>query len=308
MSGLPETPDNGNPAAGQGAGEGRRIFRCGLAALVGRTNAGKSTILNALTGSKITIVSPKPQTTRENIHGIVNRPEGQIVFVDTPGFYDAGGFKLAMTLHEKARQALKDVDVIVHVADPSRAIGREDKMTIEALSGLKQPKILCLNKSDLANRPHVDGWMQMSGNYRAVVDVSGLKRLNLEALVQAVIVCLPEGPPLYPEGQITNASREFAAGEIIREKIYLLTGQEVPYKTAVEVGAIETRQDREGRPMVVVKASIITCSEHYQRMLIGAGGRKISELGTAARKELEAFFGTKVFLDMDVVVDRKLFS
>ncbi len=285
------------------------VFRCGLAALVGRTNVGKSTILNALIGSKVTIVSPKPQTTRENIHGIVNREGGQIVFVDTPGFYDAGGFKLAQQLHEKAREALRDVDVIIHVADPSRAIGREDQMILDALASLSpQKKILCLNKCDLPNRPHADAWWRMAANYRTVLDVSGLQRINLEALVQAVICCLPEGPALYPDGQITNASREFLVGEIIREKIYLLTAQEVPYKTAVEVGSIEVKQDKQGRPMTVVKASIITCSDHYQRMLIGAGGRKIRELGTAARQELETLFGQKVFLDMDVVVDRTLFA
>ena len=281
-------------------------FRAGLAVLVGRTNAGKSTLLNRILGTKVSIVTPKPQTTRDPIHGVVHMPEGQIVFVDTPGFFKTHPSKLVDQLHKKAREALQDIDVVVHVADPTRAIGPEDEMVLEALSVVTKPKILCLNKCDVSERPFLDEWRKRADEYVEVVETSGVTGAGVEELKQAILRHLPEGPPLYPEDQVTNATREFLISELIREKVYLMTGQEVPYRTAVEVDLVRERTDRNGNPLIEIKASILTANDRYQRMLIGAGGRKVKEIGTAVRKELEQSLGKKVFLDLDVIVDKRL--
>jgi len=286
--------------------EPRPGFRAGLAVLVGRTNAGKSTLLNRLVGSKVSVVTPKPQTTRDPIHGIVHAPEGQIVFVDTPGFFKTHPSKLVETLHRRAREALQGVDVVVHVVDPSRTVGPEDELTVQALRGADKPLILCLNKCDIPERPALAHWKAQAGRYAETVETSGLEGLGIEKLKQAILRHLPEGPPLYPEDQVTNAGKEFLIGELIREKVYLMTGQEVPYRTAVEVDLVRERSDRRGNPLIEIKAAILAANDRYQRMLIGAGGRKIKEIGAAARKELEQALGKKVFLDLDVIVDRKL--
>lgn len=279
-------------------------FRCGLAVLVGRTNAGKSTLLNALVGSKVSIVTPKPQTTREAVQGVVNRAEGQIVFVDTPGFFKTHASALVESLHRKARQALSDVDVVVHVADPSRPLGAEDEMVIEALREIQQPKILCLSKKDLKKRPHRKAWVVHFPAYAEVLDVSAVSKNNLKRLCRTILRHLPVGHALYPPEQTSNVHRDFQIGEIIREKVYLLTQDEVPYRTAVEMHGVEERLDAKGQARLDVKASLLAANERYQRMLIGAQGQMIQRIGTAARIELEQTFARKVFLDLDVMVSQ----
>lgn len=281
-------------------------FKAGMAVLLGRTNVGKSTLLNALLGTKVAIVTPKPQTTRHTLHGVLHRSEGQIVFVDTPGFFKTHASRLVDRLHQRSRRALEGVDVIVHVVDPSRAIGEEDEMVRVVIEGAPQPRVLCLNKLDLPQRPFRDAWLGRAAGYAQTVEVSGLERTNLDALEQAIFALLPAGEPLYPGDTVTNSTPTFRIAEVIREKVYLLTGEEVPYRTAVEVGAVEDRTDRSGRPLCHVKATVLAANPRYQRMLIGAGARKIKEIGTAARLDLEATLGRKVFLDLDVLVDRKL--
>lgn len=274
--------------------------------LVGRTNVGKSTLLNTLVGRKISIVTPKPQTTRDPIQGVVNRPGGQIVFVDTPGFFKTHASRLVERLHERARKALEGIDVVVHVVDPSRAIGPEDEMVLEALRGVTQPRLLCLNKLDLPERPYADAWKARRDEYAGMYEVSAYTGQGLEELVQGILEHLPVGPPMYPEDQVTNAHRNFMLGELIREKVYMIMEDEVPYRTAVEVGSVEERLDSKGQPLVHVKATLLAANDRYKRMLIGAGGRRIREIGQAARQEMEVLLGKKVFLDMDVQVDRRL--
>ncbi|MCS7338499.1 MAG: GTPase Era, partial [Verrucomicrobiae bacterium] len=287
-------------AAGLSASTPHSEFRSGLAVLVGRTNVGKSTLLNALVGRKISIVTPKPQTTRDPIQGVVNRPQGQIVFVDTPGFFKTHASKLVDRLHERARKALEGIDVVVHVADPSRAVGPEDEMVLEALAAVKQPRLLCLSKLDLPERPYADFWKARHDQYAGVYEVSAFTGQGLEELVQGILAQLPIGPPLYPEDQVTNAHLNFMLGELIREKVYLIMDDEVPYRTAVEIGAVEERLNSKGQPLVHVKATLLAANDRYKRMLIGAGGQRIREIGQAARQEMEALLGKKVFLDMDV--------
>lgn len=281
-------------------------FRAGMVALVGRTNAGKSTLLNALVDAKISIVSPKPQTTREAVQGIVHRPHAQIVFVDTPGFFKTGRSRLVDRLHARAREALEGIDVVVHLADPTRPLGPEDDMVLEALRGVTQPRVLALGKADLKRRPHTEAWRAKAENYRAVVDVSGAARRGLKPLLDALIPLLPVGEPLYGPEEITNATREFRIAEIIREKVYLLTGEEVPYRTAVELDLVEERTAKKSGPILHIKAAILVANERYKGMLIGAGGRKVREIGVAARADLEAFLKRKAFLDLAILVDPKL--
>jgi GTP-binding protein Era len=281
-------------------------FRSGFAALIGRTNVGKSTLLNALVGRKISIVTAKPQTTRYTVRGVVHRPEGQIVFVDTPGFFKTHPSRLVDSLHERAREALDGIDAVVHVVDPCRMIGTEDHVAMQTIARTRAPKVLCLNKADLKRRPFAEAWRVRSAGYAATVEVSALKKRNLDALIHAVLRLLPIGPPLYPESQITDAHEHFLITEAIREKVYLRTGAEVPYRTDIELDSVEERNDKTGRPMTCIKAAVLTPSDHYQRMLIGAGGRKIKEIGMAARVDLERMLGRKVFLDLAVLVDKKL--
>lgn len=277
--------------------------KSGFAVLVGRTNVGKSTLLNALVGTKIAIVTPKPQTTRDTYHGIVNRPEGQIVFVDTPGIFKTQPSRLVANLHHKVRDAVEGIDVVVHVADPSRHIGPEDHRVSDLVQNLTKPKILVLNKLDLSSRPFRDTWLQRGPLYSNVIEVSALKNTNIERVIEAIFRHLPVGPPQYPAGQISNVTNEFWLAELIREKLYLKTNQEVPYTATVQIEMIEDRKDKTGKPLVYIKAVILTTDDRHQRMLIGQGARKIKDIGSFARKEIEVAMNKKVFLDLDVLVD-----
>lgn len=282
------------------------ILRAGLVAFIGRTNVGKSSLINALVGTKVSIVTPKPQTTRHPVHGVIARSGSQIVLVDTPGFFQTHKSRLVDRLHERARAALQGIDAVVHVVDPSRPIGAEDEMVIEALASITQPRILCLNKADLRRRPQREAWLARKATYSTVLEVSAHQRTGLGALLDALAPLLPEGPALYPPGEVTNVHRDFRIAEVIREKVYLLTDDEVPYRTAIELDKVEDRVGRDGQPLIHVKAGILVVAERYKGMLIGAGGRKIREIGIAARQDLEPLLGRQVFLDLAVIVDPKL--
>jgi GTPase len=299
-------------------------FKTGFAVLVGRTNVGKSTLLNALVGTKIAIVTPKPQTTRDTYHGIVHRPEGQIVFVDTPGIFKTQPSRLVQNLHHKVRDALEGIDVIVQVVDPTRSIGTEDQRVNDLVDRVVQPKILVLNKSDLPEQYYRDTWIERAqggvvaavpaaggtgvpacGRYASVIELSALTGKNVNLLIQAIFRHLPVGPRQYPEGQVTNVTSEFWIGELIREKLYLQTNQEVPYTASVHVEQVEDRKDKQGNPLLYIKAAILTTDDRHQRMLIGQHARKIKEIGSAARRELEVAMNKKVFLDLAVLIDNE---
>lgn len=283
-------------------------LKSGLAVLVGRTNVGKSTLLNALVGTKIAIVTPKPQTTRDTYHGILTRPEGQIVFVDTPGIFKTQPSNLVANLHHKVRDALEGIDVIVQVVDPTRAIGTEDQRVTEMVERTTQPRILVLNKVDVSSRPYKETWLERGVNYASVVEVSALEPRNIELLIQAILRSLPTGPFQYPAGQTSNVTNEFWISELIREKLFLKTHQELPYTATVQVELVEDRKNKLGEKLLYIKALILTTDERHKRMLIGEGARKIRDIGSFARKELEVAMNKKVFLDLDVVVDDEWIS
>ncbi len=281
-------------------------FRAGLAALIGRTNAGKSTLINALVDAKVAIVSPKPQTTRHAVQGVVHRPEGQIVFVDTPGFFKTTRSHLVDRLHGRARAALAGIDVVIHVADPSRAMGEEDAMVLEVLAPITIPKILCLTKLDIPDLKFREPWLELAADYHATIELSALTSRNLDTLVNTVLPLMPPGPALYEAGDQTNAHRDFRVTEIIREKIYLLTGDEVPYRTAVQLDHIRERNEKQAGDFLHVKAIVLVAEDRYKGMLIGAGGRKIKEIGIAARPDVETLLGQKIYLELAVRVDARL--
>jgi GTP-binding protein Era len=273
--------------------------KSGFAVLVGRSNVGKSKLLNALVGTKVAITTPKPQTTRLPVQGILTRPDGQVVFVDTPGVMKKAKDTLTKKLSEAVKDSLKDVDVIVYVADPTRSIGDEEKTALALIRGIDKPKILAINKVDLDDRPFEDHYRDLSTEFNGVVDVSALHGTNVNTLADLIVSFLPKGEPFYPLHQLTNLKSEVWLAELIREKLFLRLRQEVPYSTHVEVEELESRPDG----TLYVKANILTTEERYKRMIIGRGGQGIKEIGQSTRNELEAVMRRKVYLDLTVEVD-----
>ncbi|MBI2551662.1 GTPase Era [Candidatus Uhrbacteria bacterium] len=273
-------------------------YKSGFAVLVGRSNVGKSTLLNALVGSKVAITTPKPQTTRFPIQGIVSRPEGQVVFVDTPGVLKDTKDALANTLMANVKESLKDVDLILYVVDPTRSIGEEEKAALRLIEHIEKPKILVINKID-EKMPYRDYYLDMAANFSEVVEVSALRGTHAKTLIDRIFSYLPPGEAYYPEGQLTSLGNEVWTAELIREKLFLRLRQEIPYTIHVEVEAVERRDNG----VLYIKANIFTTDERYKRIIIGAGGRGIKEIGQATRKELEMVMQVPIFLDLNVEVD-----
>lgn len=273
-------------------------FKTGFAVLVGRSNAGKSTLLNSLVGTKVAITSPKPQTTRNALQGIVHDPRGQIIFVDTPGIFTKVPDIMTSKLNAAATSSLEDIDVVIYVVDPTRHIGDEEKAIHRMVSLIKKPKIMVLNKSDM-KRPFLHEYMTWAPEFDQIFEVSALDMKNIDDLKKVIIDYLPEGAPIYPEGQLTNLTNDFWLSELIREKIFLVMHEEVPYTVMVQ---IEENAKRENG-MRYIKANILTTAPRYKKMIIGAGAHVIKRIGSMVRSELEAVTGEKVFLDLEVQVD-----
>ena len=273
--------------------------KSGFAVMIGRSNVGKSTLLNALVGSKIAITTPKPQTTRFPIQGVVNRDQGQIVFVDTPGVFKKAKDKLTKKLLESVRQSLQEVDVILYVVDPTRAIGEEEKGAMKMIEDIDKPKILVINKIDLRDAQYLDYFRDLSDQFDETIEVSAKKGSHLGSLINLIFDYLLEGEILYPEGQLTNLANETWLAELVREKLFLRLRQEVPYSTHVEVEEVERRDN----DILYIRATIYTTDDRYKSMIIGKQGRGIREIGQSTRKELEMVLDTKIFIDLTVEVD-----
>jgi GTP-binding protein Era len=274
--------------------------KSGFAVLVGRSNVGKSTLLNALVGTKVAITTPKPQTTRHTIQGVIHDPRGQVVVIDTPGIFTHVPDNLTAQLNEKARQSLRDIDAVIYVVDPTRHVGDEEKIVHGLVSASDRPKILVINKSD-ERGAYADEYRAWSDEFDAVFEVSATHGHNLKALVDKLIEVMPEGEPFYPGETLTNLDREFRIAEIIREKVFLRMHEEVPYSTTVEVDEVAERENG----VMYIRARIITNADRYRGMLIGQGGRIIKAIGQSVRHEIETVTGRKVFVDLDVEVDER---
>ena len=229
-------------------------MKSGFVVLVGRSNVGKSTFFNTLVGTKIAATSFRAQMTRHIIHGVMNTPNGQAVFVDTPGVFKDRKSALTAKLTNKVKDAIHDIDLIIYVVDPTREIGDEERATYGMIRHLDIPKILVINKSDLpeTERNHQEEYEDWSDDFDATLTLSALRASHIEPLRKKVMELLPEGEPLYPEDQLTNVTHDFWVAEIIREKIYSIFDKEVPYSIAVEVDGIQEKDD-----MFVISARVL---------------------------------------------------
>jgi GTPase len=276
--------------------------RAGFVVLGGRSNVGKSTLLNRLVGQKVAIVTPRPQTTRRRIIGIRTDPDAQLLLVDTPGIHDSSK-ELNRRMVEVARRALTEGQVVLGVVEAGKSIDPADRAVLEQLAALKARLIIVINKLDLLPRPHLLPLIEeLHGDFpnAEIVPVSALRGDNVEELIGTVKQMLPVGPALMPEDQYTDQSERMIAEESVREKIFLAMRQEIPFSTAVRV---EKFVDQPERRLKSISVLVIVERDSHKAMLIGARGRTLKQIGTAARLELENIFATRVFLTMVVKVE-----
>ena len=281
-------------------------IKSGMVAIVGPPNVGKSTLLNTLLGQKISIVSPKPQTTRNRILGVVSHSDYQIVLLDTPGLHTARE-QLNREMVRIAMNSLTEVDAVLFLVDvslpvPERMKSERDKEFSAWFDKIVSPAIMVLNKIDLIDRkellPLIDSYAALYP-FKAIVPVSAMNGDGCADLVTEILNLLPFGPRYFPEDMPTDASERFLAAEIIREKVFLKTGQEIPYATAV---LIESFKEDEAKKLVTIHAAIVVEKDSQKGIVIGQGGKKLQSIGTAARREIEEMVGSKVMLKLWVKV------
>ncbi len=279
------------------------MHRSGFIALLGRPNVGKSTLLNALVGEKVAITTDRPQTTRNQIRAVLTRPESQLIFIDTPGLHKPK-HRLGDSMVQLSLAAMNEVDLVCFMVEAHHMPGPGDRYIAELLNSVKSPIFLILNKIDLVDSEKLD---QVCQAYWALADfkqyftLSALHKSNLEALVDAADELMPEGPQFYPPEMITDQPEGFIAAEIIREKVIMLTHQEIPFSIAV---VIEEMKLRENSELLDLRAEIFVERKSQVGIIVGKGGRLLKEAGTRARLELEALFGRKIFLDLRVKVKK----
>jgi len=285
----------------QPGAEAGAAHRAGRVALVGRPNVGKSTLLNRLVGSKISITSRRPQTTRSRVTGIVTRPGAQIEFVDTPGFQTEHRSALNLAMNRSVKVGLQDVDAIVWLVEALQ-YGERDAV-VGALLPRSRPAILAINKTDtVRGRDRLLPFIaRMAGlrAFEAIIPVSAEKGWQVDELLDAIVRLLPEGPPLHEADDMTTASERFLAAELLREKLFRLLGDELPYASGVEIE--QFRQEGELR---TIYASIVVDKDGQKAIVIGKGGSQLKAIGTQARRDMERLFGGKVFLQTRVKVRR----
>lgn len=276
-------------------------FKSGFVTIVGRTNVGKSTLLNSMLGQKITIMSDKPQTTRHKIQCVLTGQDYQIVFIDTPGIHKPK-HKLGEHMVGVALNTLREVDVVLLLVEAAMP-GPGDRYMLEQLKSVTGPVLLAINKIDLV-KPNdlvpIIAAFQQAGNFAEIVPVSALTGENVSRLRQIIIDYLPEGPQYYPGDVVVDRPERFIMAELIREKVLHLTSQEVPHSVAVVVEEVEQRN----QDIVAVRAVIYTERESQKGILIGKGGRMLKEVGQRARQEMEALLGSRIFLELWVKVKK----
>ncbi|HYS44381.1 MAG TPA: GTPase Era [Geobacteraceae bacterium] len=276
-------------------------FRSGFVSIIGRPNAGKSTLLNSILGEKIVITSDKPQTTRNRIKGIHNIPGAQIVFIDTPGIHRAKSM-LNKYMVEEALASIKEVDVILLLVEADAPAGSGDALILELLAGVATPVLLVINKIDLVPKEallaSIERYAQLYP-FREIVPVSALSGDGVERVVESVRSYLPEGPVYFPDDILTDLPERFIVAEIIREKVFRLTRDEVPYSVAVEV---ETFKERPDGGLISIAAVINVERDSQKGIVIGRKGDMLKKIGMQARREIEQLLDSKVFLELFVRV------
>ena len=276
-------------------------FKSGYAAIVGKPNVGKSTLLNHLVMRKIAATSSKPQTTRNKITGVVHFPGGQVILLDTPGIHKTNS-QFNQLMVKASLSTYHDVDLILFVVDAKQGFAENDIFVLDTLKGVESPKILIINKIDLVSKPDLLGLIAEADkkfNFREIIPVSALLSDGLEGLGKTILNYLPEGPRYFPEDMITDCSEGFLIEEIIREKILLNYKKEVPYATEVEVEEFKEDED-----IIHIRAIIYVERDTQKGIIIGHKGEALKKTGTMARKDIEAFFEKKVFLGLFVKVDK----
>jgi GTP-binding protein Era len=290
------------------------VFRAGFCAIIGRPNVGKSTLLNRLLGEKLAVVTPKPQTTRNRLLGVKNREGAQLVLVDTPGVH-RGKSSLNKYMVEQALGAAGECDVVLYIVEAPRVAaerlaehafepGEGNRLILGKLAEVKKPVVLAVNKIDLLEEkrallPLLDHYSKLFA-FKEIVPISAQTGENVEALEEAVCRHLPEGEPLFPEEMLTDKAERFLAAELVREQLFLLLGQEVPYSTAVMV---ERWQERKERGDVVIEATIFVERESQKKIVVGRGGAMIKDIGVKAREEISRLLGLPVHLKLHVKID-----
>jgi GTP-binding protein Era len=274
-------------------------MKFGFVAIIGRPNVGKSTLLNRLVGQKLAIVTPKPQTTRDAIRGIMTNDEAQVVFIDTPGLHNPRD-PLGRAMVRAAHRSSGDADIVYLMVEP-QAAGADDRTPLELLNAGRAPVFLLINKSDAVPK---DSLLPVMESYRGllpfreIIPVSARTGDNMDLLLRKTVELLPAGEKFFPDDILSDQPTRFAVGELIREKVFSFTHQEIPYGTAVRMEGMTERGDG----VTEVHAVIVTERESHKGMLVGKGGAMIKRIGTAARRDIEEFLGARVFLDLRVKV------
>jgi GTP-binding protein Era len=272
----------------------------GFVSIIGKPNVGKSTLMNALIGEKLSIISPKVQTTRHRIMGILSKPEYQLVFSDTPGIIEPK-YKLHGNMMQFVNDSLNDADVVIYLTDTFTS-AEKDADLIEKVKLVKSPLIILMNKMDqLQTNEEViertNFWKENVTNAEAIIPVSALNKFNLDLVMQTILKYIPEGPSFYPDDQITDRSERFIASEIIREKIMMRYKEEIPYSVQVEI--VEFKDEEK---LLRISAEIYVMRDSQRQIMIGRGGIAIKSVGVAARRDMEQFFGKQIFLQTYVRV------
>ncbi|MEA3231265.1 MAG: GTPase Era [Thermodesulfobacteriota bacterium] len=278
-------------------------FKSGFIAIVGAPNAGKSTLLNRILGEKLSITSKKPQTTRNRILGVLHRPDSQLIFIDTPGVHPARR-PLNVRIVETAVAALGDVDLVLVMIDTASPDPISENHLVTHLNKTRRPAVLALNKIDRVDKSRLLGMIDIwSGSYpfEALVPISAKTGEQVDTLIATLQSHLPEGPPFFPDDQITDLPERFFAAEMIREKVFRLTGAEIPYATAV---TIESFTEDPDRSLTTIHATIHVERSSQKGILIGKHGAKLKQIGTEARHAIEGMLGPRIFLKLFVRVDR----
>jgi len=277
------------------------LFKSGFIGIIGRPNVGKSTLLNSLIGDKIAITTHKPQTTRNKIMGIKNIENGQLIFLDTPGIHKVSS-PLNQFMVATAMDTFRNADILLLLVEVTSGIHRDDQHIVNSLQDIRLPVILIINKIDLVRKniilPLMDRFRQIFP-FTEIIPVSALSNEGVPILIEQLWKLLPEGPRYFPEDMMTDRTERFIASEIIREKITLLTHQEIPYATAV---VVETFKEDESKNLIRIQAAINVAKDSQKGILIGKKGSMLKEIGKRARLDMEKFFAARIYLELFVRV------